>query len=204
MRTQGPGPAGLQRLRRERPPAGRHRPPAAESTRAADTYRAGQAPLALRPSLGTQAPEAGPHLPQQRSSGDARPDDGTEGAAGPPPAPSPAARALTGPALPCPPGPAALTRSPRACATAGRESKDGERGAGTLRMKAWPEHEVGVASCWGRGLAAELGEAGRAAKSSAPCGHIPAVPPAPLSSALSHPSVPWKPAVIDPQGPRDH
>lgn len=144
MRTESPGPAGLRGLRRERPPAGRHRPSAAESTRAADTHRAGQAPLALRPSLGTQAPEAGPHLRQQRSSGDARPDDGTEGAAGPPPAPSPAARALPGPALPCPPGPAALTRSPRACATAGREIKDGERGAGTLRIGAWPEREVGV------------------------------------------------------------
>lgn len=49
VRTQGPGPAGLQLLPRERPPAGRHRPPpppAAGSTRAADTQRAGQAPLA--------------------------------------------------------------------------------------------------------------------------------------------------------------
>lgn len=130
MRTQSWAPAGLQRLPRERSPAGRHRPPAAESTRTADTHPAPQAPLAPRPSLGTQAPEAGPHLTQQRSSGEARPDDGTEGAGGPLPAPSPAARALPGPALPCPPGPAALTRSPRACATAGRESKDGEPGEG--------------------------------------------------------------------------
>lgn len=176
----GPGPRGFQRVLQVGIGL-----PAAESTRAtaADTHPAGQASLAPRRS---QAPEAGPHLTQQRSSAEVRREEGTEGAAGQP-APSLAARALPCLALPFP-ARQAPPHSPGRPAHAPLQA---------TRVRPGNPKEGGVSCGHGRGFVLRagpaiktwLGEDGQQ-RPSAPCGCSP------LYCPLSYTAAPCSPAPV--------
>lgn len=156
---QGRVPAG-----EERPPAGRRGPPRRR----------------VHPSHGRRPTPswAGPARPAAlaRRTGPGRPALTSRSSAAPPrPARVMVRRWLPGdrprppppraPSLPCPPGPAALTPSLRACAAAGREEGGGEKPLNP-RLRAWSENEAGVVSCCGRGLITGrgLGEAHRVSR----------------------------------------
>lgn len=191
-RTQGRVPVGLQHLPWERPPAGGHRPPAGGHR----PPRGG-----VRPSHGGRhAPgRAGPAGPAALAwrAGPGRPAL-TSGSSAIPPRPARmlVRRELPGrrprppspcPALPWPPGPAVLTRSPRACAAAGRADTGEEGGGGgkreTLRKSLTREGRgsalrAGPDSGTRPGLRSELG-------------------------ALLTTGAPWRPAPVDGRGVQD-